>query len=142
MRRFLIVLLGKKSSPLQGNAHGFQISRLDDVVDRPVHVVVVFRLGLALEQEQLLVVSAEWNCSPCLRHGLHTRNRRQLLITDVLIIQKAQLHDQFVKRCGRFGLLHRVDLALHFALETVLPRKPAERIPSARSRSVARSSSE
>ena len=65
-RQIFVVVIGKKSSALQRNPHGLQVARFYDVINRPVHVIVVRRLRLTFQQKQLFVISAErtWFAPP------------------------------------------------------------------------------
>ena len=78
-RRSMLVIGGaEKTAANQRNAHGFQIVRLDDVADGPVHVVFAGGLGLIVQPEKLLVIRAQRNCSPGRGHCLHSRRRREI----------------------------------------------------------------
>ena len=71
-RRVFIVVGSEEPAVEQRNAHRLQIVRFDDVVDGPVHVVVVGRLRLPIEPEELLVITAQGDRSPCLGDRLDT----------------------------------------------------------------------
>jgi hypothetical protein len=74
-RRMLVVALGQKATPQQRNAHGFEIPRTHDVADRPVHRILVRRLRLIVEPEELLVVVLQRHCAPRQRSGFDARCR-------------------------------------------------------------------
>ena len=70
----------KKRPRCSGIPHCLQIIRFDNVVDGPVHFVLVGGLGLAVEPEQLLVVTAHGKGAPGQRGRLHAWGRGQLVI--------------------------------------------------------------
>src|SRR5262249_19150163 len=71
----LVILHREKSSLPQGNAHDAQILWLNNVVKRPIHIVLAGWFRLALEPEKLLIIPPEWNRAPGSRYARNTRER-------------------------------------------------------------------
>ena len=62
--RTLVIPTGEKSAALEGNAHHLQIVWLDNVVQRPIHVVLALWLWLAVDPEQPFVIRSERERAP------------------------------------------------------------------------------
>ena len=62
--RTLVIPTGEKSAALEGNAHHLQIVWLDNVIQRPIHVVLARGFWLAVDPEQPFVIGSERKRAP------------------------------------------------------------------------------
>src|SRR6185369_6233236 len=67
--------MGVEKAPAEKrNTHYAEIARLDNVVERPLHVRVIRGLRLSIDPEGAVVFRAERNSAPGLRHRLNSRS--------------------------------------------------------------------
>src|SRR5215469_4343671 len=76
-RRVFIVLRSKETPCAQWRPHCSEVVWIHDVIDRPIHVVVIGRLWLSFQPEQQLVVIFEGRSARRLRDCRNTRNGSQ-----------------------------------------------------------------
>src|SRR5262245_41826115 len=65
----LVILISKEPTLAQGNAHRFQISRLDYIEQSHVHVAVTLRFWLTVNPKEKIVLALHRRCPICKRDG-------------------------------------------------------------------------
>ena len=92
----LVILFGEKTAALERNAQYLQVVRFNDVVQRPIHVVVAGGFWLTVNPELPLIIRTQWQSAPRERDRFDVRHHLKFFVD----VAEGSPHRACVGDCG------------------------------------------